>query len=1161
MPDIFISYASQDTARVRPLVNRLASEGWDIWWDREIISGQLWESAIEKAVATARCMVVIWSERSVESDWVRTEAAEGLARDCLVPVLIDPVVPPLRFRQLHCRRLTGWPDGHDPHELDGLVADITARLARTTPRVATPAAPAPGLALEAAERRPASIVSALIDHDGDDEDPEAVLERTQAWSAAVGQFAREASAIVLHNDVNGFALAFGVTEAQEDDEIHAAESAFALNRLLGHGHGLDVRFGLATGLVVVTTTAAGGQISGTALATAAAMAQRAMPGEIWCQASAAGRLAPYFAMDRAGDGARLMARTEVRSRLDAARALGLSPLFGRRLETALLDALVDDVQGGSGRALALVADAGLGKSRLLHELALLATERGVRIGHGRGRLYNRSRPFGVFADLLRDLVGVDADANGERLAHALQARSPALAPLLPELLAVLGAEHPAHALPPAGDAQSRKRQLGQAVIAALAIMAADQPLALLFDDWHRADEASAELMPQLAAMAAAHPMLIALALAPDTPVPWPTLPHCSQMVLRPLARGDVAALVAAISRSERVAPDLLARLTEQSDGVPLFIEELVRALLEDGAIVARNGELVAVSVNRAMPDSIEAVVRARLDRLEPAILSLLRVASVMGRDFGRAFLDAHFGGAAELGTLLDRAVALGLIQQTRLLPEPVWRFRHAATWQVAHDSLLMKRRRSLHAEAAAWLGAQAADDADSLAETLAMHCAEAAQPEAAAGHFMRASQRAARGALYRQAASFAQAAADQLASLPAGPEVHERLLEARVAAARALFLVKGYGHSETIAAVDGIKALMDTATAGAGLVPALWVLFRHAYNIGQMAPAMAAAARLEQLCADDPVEGSRARMAVALVHLLMGEPLRALGLLDDLAALPLPADERDYAERVNVSPLVQAWTIMGLARVRVGDVAGGWAAFDRAEALADEIGHASSKAFVLGYRDGAAHMLADMDAAEAAATRLKQVAEQHDLVHWDAHARMKLAMCRLVRGDVSVVPAFLAAEADVQALGVVMVREQGLLLRALMAIQGQNFAGALALLDEAEALMVEGPRQLKPDIMRVRMLALSGIDMEAAVALGMATLDDCAATANHARAVQLACDLATILSRLGRDGEAIARLTSALAAIPADQRGAAPVFRHAQALLARLTREPQETAI
>jgi len=131
MPDIFVSYASEDRARINKLVTILEAEGWQVWWDRDLVVGPEYDDAIEKALAESSCVIVAWSQHAIKSRWVRDEANEGLERDVLLPVIIDDVQPPLGFRSAQTANLTGWPDRTG--ELDRLLSGIRRLVESTRP--------------------------------------------------------------------------------------------------------------------------------------------------------------------------------------------------------------------------------------------------------------------------------------------------------------------------------------------------------------------------------------------------------------------------------------------------------------------------------------------------------------------------------------------------------------------------------------------------------------------------------------------------------------------------------------------------------------------------------------------------------------------------------------------------------------------------------------------------------------------------------------------------------------------------------------------------------------------------------------------------------------------------------------------------------------------
>jgi hypothetical protein len=181
MVDVFVSYASDDRDRVRPLVERLAAEGWSVWWDRHIGSGAAWDAEIEKALEDAGCAVVVWSEASVKSEWVRTEAVEALEGCRLVPMMLDDVKVPLRFRRVQARKLNGWPVQHDPMELEQLLADVAGKL-KATPRRPRHTV----LDLERSEQRAITLVRVeFVAAEADNDDPEAIDEWAQVVESRI----------------------------------------------------------------------------------------------------------------------------------------------------------------------------------------------------------------------------------------------------------------------------------------------------------------------------------------------------------------------------------------------------------------------------------------------------------------------------------------------------------------------------------------------------------------------------------------------------------------------------------------------------------------------------------------------------------------------------------------------------------------------------------------------------------------------------------------------------------------------------------------------------------------------------------------------------------------------------------------------------------------
>lgn|GEM_PF-6268650 len=1155
--DIFVSYASKDHLLVRPLVERLEADGWRVWWDRHIQSGEAWETAIERALDEARCTIVCWSEASIQSEWVRSEAAEAIARGTLVPVQLDDTRLPLRFRALQTRRLTGWPDSHDPNEVDRLLADLKILLGETKAGSAAAAARAP--AADRSERRRVTLLRGLlVQHQEVSDDPEAFDEMVQALSPFLAAECASAAATLLQADQSGFLVAFGVGHAQEDDEIHAAETGFRLAAALRADLGLETRLGLATGLVVMSHNAGAAvpRLAGALNAQVATLAEHAEPGQLLIAETAVRRLRPYFDMRDAGGAYQLLARTAVRSRLDAARALGLSPLVGRRAELATLEAALDDVCEGQGRALCVVGDAGLGKSRLAHEFLALAQDRGMRVAQASCRAHDRARILAPFAELLIELLGLQAAAGATAVVDAIAALDPALLAYAPQLLEVIGTPHPDYSMPPAADPQVLRRSLSAAVTATVVAAADHTPLLLVLDEWHCADEASVDLLPSLVSALAPHRVLLLLCAPPEAAAAWPSLPHCGQIVLRPLTKADVAALACALTRAARVADAVTTALHERSDGVPLFVEELVRALIEDGSLHVADDVLTARDdILPDLPGSIEAVVRARLDRLDRKLLEVLRVAAVIGRQFGRHFLDRHFGDPPSVDGWLERAVAQGMLQQIRVLPQSVWRFRHAAAHQVAYDSLLVKRRQAIHAAIGAWLETSGA--ADSPAEALAFHFERAGNDAKAIDYMMKAAAQAARATATLAAARFYGRAVALLERLPVSASRNETLLRALTGQATGLLLTRGYVSPESSEVFDRLASECAACGDGPALFDALNLLFRIHYNRAEIDAAAACAAQMLVLAEDegDATLHMAALTADGVIRTLRGDPAGGRDALTAAIAAWRPEGEAERSFDMNNSVIVQARTFLATCLVRLGEIEAGKAEMVRAADQARDLGHPGSLALALAYRIGSLMLLGEVADAAATARELLAVATTHDFLHWQTIARLWLGLTLVRTGEVARgVGEFRRAAAEVRAMGVAMIGEIMLLAEADMALQAGRIDQGLALVDEARRSMGGGVRHMEPTLARVEMRLLWARDPALSRSVAVDALALCEERGELLLGTFVAADFAKLLIKDGDRARAAAVLGEWFDRLPPDQRASAPVLIEAGDMLAGLQR-------
>ena len=725
--------------------------------------------------------------------------------------------PPLPLRSLRA---------DVPAELEGLVHRLLAKDAddRTASAAevlqalgATPAATArtgPALAAprqstlsHAGERRQVTVLACIIG--GTDAlvercTPEQADQLLAAIDAAAAEVAMAHDGFVHHADAKGVVLLFGVPVAQEDDAGRAVRAAWALHQRTAAlanaradevAHQVRLHSGVHIGPAVVHRQREGRfRLTGAAADVAGQLAAAAAPDtilvspELRRMVAGTADIADAPPLRLPGQGAPLTpgvvrgvaegrgARSDV--------SMERSPFVGRVREGSTLAQQLEAAQRGTGGVVALVGEAGVGKSRLLHELRAVAATAQVRVVIGRCDPHRATTPFFPVAQAVHELLGVErAQAPEERHAAvvaAVHAADSSLETALPLVLALLGIPSQAH--PVAADLRGDLFQtaMAEAAVALFTLAAQRQPLLLLLEDWHWADEASRATLRQLVEVAAAAPLCVVVTARPEGAADWAGLDAISVLPLAPLDGTATAAIAQAMFGTPRVADDLLARLHERTGGNPFFVEELCVALREEGVVQLIDGEARVVQDGAALlvPGTVQGVLRTRIDRLDGGALDALRVASVIGRDFTRGVLDDVVGAHEALGPVLDRLKGSGLVQQVAVVPEPTYRFRHALTQEVAYDSLLEHQRATLHGAVGRAIESRHAAQLDKHVDRLAHHFALAESWVDAVRYGLRAADRAM--ALSQNADVMAVLERAELCALRVADEAQRRDLHADV---------------------------------------------------------------------------------------------------------------------------------------------------------------------------------------------------------------------------------------------------------------------------------------------------------------------------------------------------------------------------------------------
>jgi len=749
--------------------------------------------------------------------------------------------------------------GHRRRLLDA-IAPLTEVVPRPTtmpaPTVtaAAPDAPSPA----DAERRQLTVMfcdlvgSTALSARLDPEDLRTVIGAYHRRCAAVIE---SAGGFVAKYMGDGVLAYFGYPRADEHDAERAVRAGLALVDAVAGldtaaGMPLQVRVGIATGLVVVGDLIGQGEaqergVVGETPNIAARLQALAEPGAVVIAPSTrrlTGGLFEYVdlgAVELRGLGAPVMAARVLRgsaaeSRFEALHGHDLTPLVGRDEELALLQRRWQQAKAGEGRVVVLIGEPGIGKSCLAQ--AMLEQPAGEP--HTRLRYFcsphHQASALHPYITQLEHAAGFSREDMAEaRLAklEALLARSNAGAEeigFIAERMSIpTGDKYRLADLTP----QRRKEKTLEALLAQLTRLAARQPVLMLFEDAHWIDPTSLELLTLTVARARQLPLLLLVTARPEFTPPWPADAHVTTQALARLGRREGATLVERSAGGKALPAEILEQILARTDGVPLFLEELTKTIIESGLLREEDGHyaLDGALPPLAIPTTLHDSLMARLDRLAP-VREVAQIGAAIGREFSYPLLSAVAHQPDDrLTEALDRLVRAELVFGRGEPPEAVYTFKHALVQEAAYASLLRERRRQLHAHIAQALEGEFPEVAETQPELVAHHYAAAGLPAPAIDYYRRAADRAMAASANAEAIAHLTRGLELIASLPDSSERISREIDFRLALGAPLIAIKGFTSVEAQAAYTRAKELC----AGAGKTPELFrsLMGLHVYHI------------------------------------------------------------------------------------------------------------------------------------------------------------------------------------------------------------------------------------------------------------------------------------------------------------------------------------------
>jgi class 3 adenylate cyclase len=732
------------------------------------------------------------------------------------------------------------------------------------------ASPAPSAAL--AERRQLTVL--FCDLVGSTElasrlDPEDLREIIAAYHRRVSEMLTGHGGFVAKYMGDGVLAYFGYPQSHEDDAERAVRAGLAIAEGIAHlslpmPRTLEVRIGIASGLVVVGDLLGSGAAQEQAVVgetpnLAARLQALAEPNVVIIADATRRQVGALFEVMDLGlqelkgfaekqRAWRVRGESGVESRFAAFRS-GETPLVGRTEELDLLLRRWSQAKTGEGRVVLLSAEPGIGKSRLTEALVQrIASEAAVRLRYFCSAHHQDSALHPVVAQLERAAGFAREDppaAKLQKLAALLGGAGGDDLPFFAELLSLPSLPaSPLLELPP----QRKKELTFAALLRRLESLALRQPVVMVFEDVHWIDPTTRELLDRAIALAEHLPVLLIATFRPEFQPPWIGQPHVSVLALSRLGRRDGAALVRElIANAEALPADIVNEIVERSDGVPLFLEEVTKVILEDaaGADAARSTIASIPGARLKVPPTLQASLMARLDRLGAAAREVAQVGAAIGRDFSHELLlAAALRGAAETEEALGRLVAAGLVFQRGVAPAAEYQFKHALVQDTAYGSLLRGPRQALHARIAAAMQARDKDIAERAPEVIAHHLAEAGDPDTAASWWLEAGQRSARRSANIEATAHLSRGLAGLKGLPETPERRRQELALQLALGPAAFSLQGYSAPQARAAYERARALAGDLGDDRARFAALWGCWLSANN--QMEPLAGVAEALSE---------------------------------------------------------------------------------------------------------------------------------------------------------------------------------------------------------------------------------------------------------------------------------------------------------------------------
>jgi class 3 adenylate cyclase/predicted ATPase len=854
-------------------------------------------------------------------------------------------------------------------------ASLEAALPHPVPPPAVPSLP------EAERRQLTVLFCDLVDSTplASQLDPEDLREVVRAYQDTCAKVIARFDGHIAQYLGDGLLVYFGYPLAHEDDAQRAVRTGLGMIEALGQlntrlaqerGVHLAVRLGVHTGLVVVGDMGGGTRQEQLALGETPNIAARlqglAAPNTLVISAATLQLLGGFFACQSLGtrpvkgiaqplEVYQVLYESTARSRLEAVGSTDLTPLVGREQEVQLLLERWVQVKEGVGQVVLLSGEAGIGKSRLVQVLKeQVATEPQAWLTPCQCSPYHQHSALYPMIELLeRVVLQFDRDETLQQKlskleGHLVQYGLP-LAEAMPLHTALLSLPLPADYAPLTVSPEQQKQKTMQALLTTLLRIAAQQPVLFVMEDLHWVDPSTLAFLSLLVDQGPTARILTLLTYRPDFSPPWMGRSHLTQVMVNRLPQRQAVEVIRQVARGKALPSEVVEQIVAKTDGVPLFVEELTKMVLESSLLQEREvsyaltGPLPPLAIPATLHDSL----MARLDRLA-MVKGLAQLGATLGREFAYDLLQAV--SLLEEETLqrgLHQLVEAELLYQRGLPPTATYRFKHVLIQDAAYQSLLRSTRQQYHQRIAQALESRFPDIVETQPALLAHHYTEAGAMAQALPYWRRAGQDAGERSAHLEAIAHVSKGLEVLQTLPNSPERVQHELALHLALGASLTATEGYGAPEVERAYTRARTLCQEMGDTPQLIPVLFGLWRFYVQRGQLQTARELGEQCLTLAQRgyEPVHLLRAHNTLGVTLFYLGELPQARTHLEQGDSLGEPQTPR--AHSFVQDPVVAYRTYVALVLWLLGYPDQALQRSHDALNLAQELAHPHSLAFTL----------------------------------------------------------------------------------------------------------------------------------------------------------------------------------------------------------------------